>query len=287
MIRTPMTGLSLLRYGAFSQAALRREGVYRVNVVVGLLGLVLGLYVLHLVWTELCRANAAIAPAGITLPAMLTYMVIGQLALLVVQVDSTPLIREKVREGIIAYDLLRPVRFPLYLLADNLGSAAFRLLIALPAAALAALLLDVQLPPDAEHVLAFGLSLGLGFVIAFLLDFLANLTAFWTLETFGLQYMLRFAGFVLSGVFVPLWFFPDVWRPLVTAAQGAHQQLLESAALPFASIYGTPLSIFVGRLGGIELWSAVLIQVAWILLLAAAAGWAWTAAERRVVVQGG
>ena len=86
--------------------------------------------------------------------------------------------------------------------------------------------------------------------------------------------MLRFAGFVLSGVFVPLWFFPDVWRPLVTA-------------LPFASIYGTPLSIFVGRLGGIELWSAVLIQVAWILLLAAAAGWAWSAAERRVVVQGG
>jgi len=274
MIRTPTTGLSLLRYGAFSQAALRREGVYRVNVVVGLLGLVLGLYVLHLVWTELYRANAAIAPAGITLPAMLTYMVIGQLALLVVQVDSTPLIREKVREGIIAYDLLRPVRFPLYLFADNLGSAAFRLLIALPAAVLAALLLDVQLPPDGEHVLAFGLSLGLGFVIAFLLDFLANLTAFWTLETFGLQYMLRFAGFVLSGVFVPLWFFPDVWRPLVTA-------------LPFASIYGTPLSIFVGRLGGIELWSAVLIQVAWTLLLAAAAGWAWSAAERRVVVQGG
>ena len=274
MIRTPTTGLSLLRYGAFSQAALRREGVYRVNVVVGLLGLVLGLYVLHLVWTELYRANAAIAPAGITLPAMLTYMVIGQLALLVVQVDSTPLIREKVREGIIAYDLLRPVRFPLYLLADNLGSAAFRLLIALPAAVLAALLLDVQLPPDGEHVLAFGLSLGLGFVIAFLLDFLANLTAFGTLETFGVQYMLRFAGFVLSGVFVPLWFFPDVWRPLVTA-------------LPFASIYGTPLSIFVGRLGGIELWSAVLIQVAWTLLLAAAAGWAWSAAERRVVVQGG
>jgi len=274
MIRAPTTGLSLLRYGAFSQAALRREGVYRVNVVVGLLGLVLGLYVLHLVWTELYRANAAIAPAGITLPAMLTYMVIGQLALLVVQVDSTPLIREKVREGIIAYDLLRPVRFPLYLLADNLGSAAFRLLIALPAAVLAALLLDVQLPPDGEHVLGFGLSLGLGFVIAFLLDFLANLTAFWTLETFGLQYMLRFAGFVLSGVFVPLWFFPDVWRRLVTA-------------LPFASIYGTPLSIFVGRLGGIELWSAVLIQVAWTLLLAAAAGWAWSAAERRVVVQGG
>ena len=274
MIRSPTTGLSLFRYGAFSQAALRREGVYRVNVVVGLLGLVLGLYVLHLVWTELYRANAAIAPAGITLPAMLTYMVIGQLALLVVQVDSTPLIREKVREGIIAYDLLRPVRFPLYLLADNLGSAAFRLLIALPAAVLAALLLDVQLPPDGEHVLGFGLSLGLGFVIAFLLDFLANLTAFWTLETFGLQYMLRFAGFVLSGVFVPLWFFPDVWRPLVTA-------------LPFASIYGTPLSIFVGRLGGIELWSAMLIQVAWTLLLAAAAGWAWSAAERRVVVQGG
>ena len=66
MIRTPTTGLSSLRYGAFSQAALRREGVYRVNVVVGLLGLVLGLYVLHLVWTELYRANAAIAPAGIT-----------------------------------------------------------------------------------------------------------------------------------------------------------------------------------------------------------------------------
>lgn len=261
------------RYLALAVAALRRESVYRINVLVAVVGLVLRVYVLYLVWTELYRANAAVAPAGITLNSMLTYTIVGQLLLLGLQVDSAPLIREKVREGFIATDLIRPVRFPLYLLADNAGAAILRLCVALPAALFAGVLLRPTLP-SWPHAIAFGASVVLGFAVVFLLDLLANLTAFWTLETFGLQYMLRFAGFVLSGVFVPLWFFPDALRPVLFA-------------LPFASIQSTPLSIFVGRLDGVDVITALGVQIAWVALLSLVVARTWRAAERRITVQGG
>ena len=265
---------SPLRYMAYARAALGREMAYRFNVLVALAGFVASVYVLQYVWRELYRTNEAVAPGGIPLKDMLTYMVVGQLALIVMQSDTTGQIRDKVRQGTVAIDLMRPASFPLYMLADHLGAALFRGVLVLPALAVGVVLVGVQAPSSAPHAFAFAGSLALGFLVAFLLNFLANLAAFWTLETFGLQLTIQFAGLVLSGAVVPIWFFPP-WL-----ADVAH-------LLPFASVYGVPLSIYIGKLDGAALLWALALQAFWVALLTAALWLVWRAAERRVVVQGG
>ncbi len=263
-----------LRYLAYTRAALGREMAYRFNALVALAGFVTSVYVLQYVWRELYRTNEAVAPAGIALDDMLTYMVVGQMALIVGQADTTGQIRDKVRQGAVAIDLMRPASFPLYMLADHLGAALFRVLLVLPALAVGLALVDLQTPPTALHALSFVGSLALGFLVAFLLNFVVNMAAFWTLETFGLQLTIQFAGLVLSGAVVPIWFFPE-WLADV------------ARLLPFASVYGVPLSVYIGKLDGAALLWAMALQAFWVALLTAALWLVWRAAERRVVVQGG
>jgi ABC-2 type transport system permease protein len=117
-------------------------------------------------------------------------------------------------------------------------------------------------------------SFGLGYCVNFLLNFLMNSIAFWTLETFAVQMMVRWISDLLSGQIIPLIFFPGVWRQVMLG-------------LPFAAIYSTPLLIYVGTIGPQHYAAALLLQAVWLVVFAGAAAVMWHAAQRRVVVQGG
>jgi ABC-2 type transport system permease protein len=257
-----------------ARMAIARESAYRVNLLVALVGFGARVYVLRFVWTQLYRTNGAVAPSGVSLHSMLTYLVIGQVLLMILQTSSTEQIREKVREGSIAIDLIRPIAFPVYLVADNLGTVLYNALIAMPALIVSLLFIQVFPPPDMLHLVAFSVSVPLSFLVVFAVNCLANFTAFWTLETFGLQFALQFAALLLSGVIVPVFFLPPGF--------GAVAQYL-----PFAAMFSAPLSIFIGQVSGAALWATLGIQAGWATILLLVVALVWQAAKRRVIVQGG
>jgi len=229
------------------------------------------LYLMKMVWTALYRQNAG--PAGVPLHAVLTYTCVALLMSLVLEIDGTRAIREKVREGTIATDLMKPISLPLYFFSDGVGMTLLHAVLIVPALVLALLIVHVDVP--APPVLAaFALSFALGYLVNFVLNFLMNSVAFWTLETFAIQLMVRWASDLLSGQIVPLIFFPGVLERIVLA-------------LPFAAIYSTPLLIYLGTIPPSGYARAFALQLLWFAVFALL-GWAmWRAARRRVVVQGG
>ena len=135
------------------------------------------------------------------------------------------------------------------------------------------LLVRIDVPP--LHVLAaFALSFLLGYLVNFFLNFLMNCIAFWTLETFAMQLMVRWVSDLLSGQIVPLIFFPGILQKIVLA-------------LPFAAIYSTPLLIYLGRIPPSGYLAAFATQVGWCIAFALLSAVVWRAAQRRIVVQGG
>jgi ABC-2 type transport system permease protein len=226
---------------------------------------------LRMLWTALYAQNAA--PAGVPLHAILTYSAVALLMSLVLEVDGTRMIRDKIREGTIATDLMKPISLPLYFFSDGFGQTLFHGLLIVPALLLALLLVRVDVPSPAV-LAAFAASFALGYCVNFLLNFLMNSIAFWTLETFAIQMMVRWISDLLSGQIVPLIFFPGVWQQVMLG-------------LPFAAIYSTPLLIYVGTIGPQQYAAVLLLQVVWLVTFAGAAGLMWRAAQRRVVVQGG
>jgi ABC-2 type transport system permease protein len=261
----------LAPYLEFAKKAFSREATYRAEVFTNVGSLIVRVYLLRSVWTALYAHNAA--PPGIPLHAMLTYATVALLMSLVLEIDGTRIIREKIREGTIVTDLMKPISLPLYFFSDGFGQAALHALTILPSLLLALLLVHIDLPSPA----AFGfflISFAIGYLVNFLLNFLMNSVAFWTLETFSVQLIVRWISDLLSGQIIPLVLFP-----------GALQSVM--LALPFAAIYSTPLLIYIGTIEPQGYGRALASQVLWLVVFAALAILVWRAAQRRIVVQGG
>jgi ABC-2 type transport system permease protein len=144
----------------------------------------------------------------------------------------------------------------------------------LPALLIAFIFLGVQFPPNVGAGLMFVVSLLLGFLLLFHLNFLLGSLAIVALDIRHISWayfsVIRFLG----GQIVPLWLFP----PLVAAI---------AEVLPFKGTYYIPISIYIGRLTGMDAIRALEFQVVWLVALVLLSRLLWSWAHRRLVVQGG
>lgn len=233
--------------------------------------LVLRVYILRALWTALYAQNAA--PYNLPLHSMITYATIAMLMSLVLEVDGTRLIREKIREGTIATDLMKPISVPLYFFSDGIGQTLLHALLVIPSLFCALLLVHIDVAPPATFA-AFLLAFVVGYGVNFFLNFLMNCIAFWTLETFAAQLIVRWASDLLSGQIIPLTLFPGILGRIVFA-------------LPFAAIYSTPLLIYVGVIPPSQWAASIAAQIMWLVLFATLSSVVWRAASNRVIIQGG
>lgn len=263
--------MNIRAYVEFAKKAFAREATYRLEVFTEVGSLIVRVYLLRSIWTALYAQNAA--PMNLPLHSMITYATVALLMSLILEVDGTRLIREKLREGTIATDLMKPISVPLYFFSDGFGQTLLHALLVIPSVFFALLLVHIDVPR--WPVLAvFLLSFALGYLVNFFLNFLMNSVAFWTLETFAVQLIVRWVSDLLSGQIIPLTFFPGVLGRIVFA-------------LPFAAVYSTPLLIYVGLIPPAQFARYLLTQILWLAAFSLLSWFVWQAASRRVVIQGG
>lgn len=182
---------------------------------------------------------------------------------------------ERVRSGDIATDLQRPVDPQRAFFAQDVGRAGYQLLYrAAPQFLLGALLFEVTIPSEPPRWLAFAVSVCLAIVVSFAIRFIVNLASFWLLDYRGTYLMAIVVSHVLSGLIVPLSFFPGGVGDAVRA-------------LPFAAMLQAPIDIYVGAPLGGSIALVLSLQVMWAVLLLAAGQAILAAGTRKLVLQGG
>lgn len=258
-------------YVEFARKAFAREATYRMEVITEVGSVVLRIYILRSLWTALYAQN--LAPVNLPLHGMITYATVAMLMSLILEVDGTRLIREKIREGTIATDLMKPISVPLYFFSDGFGQTLLHALLVIPSLFCALLLVHIDVPPIGTFA-AFLLAFAVGYGVNFFVNFLMNCIAFWTLETFAAQLIVRWVSDLLSGQIIPLTLFPGIIGRIVFA-------------LPFAAIYSTPLLIYVGVIPPSQWLESIATQIAWLVLFAALSTLVWRAASTRIIIQGG
>jgi ABC-type uncharacterized transport system permease subunit len=258
-------------YLEFAKAAILREATYRFDVFTSLGSFVVRVYLLRMVWTALYAHN--VAPSDLPLHAIITYSTIALLMGLVLDIDQTRILHDKLHDGSIATDFMKPISVPLYLFSDGTGEVVFHAALMVPALLLALLFVHIDVP--APGVLAaFGASFLLGYFVGFFINFILNCIAFWTLEISAVQLILTWVTDLLGGGIIPLILFPLALQKVIFW-------------LPFAAMFSTPLLIYVGRIAPAGYGAALGLQVGWLVVLAAVATVIWRVGARRVVVQGG
>src|SRR5579872_6108405 len=133
--------------------------------------LVLRVYILRSLWTALYAQN--VAPVNLPLHGMITYATVAMLMSLILEVDGTRLIREKVREGTIATDLMKPISLPLYFFSDGIGQTLLHAVLVVPSLLFALLLVRIDVPNPATFA-AFVVAFLIGYCVNFFLNFLMN-----------------------------------------------------------------------------------------------------------------
>lgn len=265
--------MRLRAYPAFTATAFQSRLAYRNQVWSGVFGELVGTFAFIAVWTA-AFSNARTVD-GVTLPDMVTYVLIAGPLL---HWNTTPFIREvgeAIRTGNVTTFLLKPLHYPGLLLFNQLGNNAFeQVSITLPVIVIVALTVGVLPPASAAYGLLFLFYWAISWLMLFLIATIIGLLAFWVLTAFALDWFLRGIMAVASGAIVPLWFMPT---PLATVL----------GKLPFAWVSYYPSAVYLGKL---DLSSTLLhlgLGLAWLAILGLSLAWLWRRASRRLIVQGG
>jgi viologen exporter family transport system permease protein len=273
------------RFGALAAIGYRRYATYRqatfasltTNTMFGFLRS----YVLLAVLAAGATAGTQSAPAGATIagysgPQLLSFVWLGQGLIGVVMLWGWQDLAERIRTGDVVMDLLRPQHPVVTYLAQDLGRAAYAVLVRFaPPLVVGVIFFDLWLPQRVSTYLLGTISIALGVVVSFGCRFLVNACSYWLLDNNGPLLVWLLASGVLGGLYFPLRFLP---APAMWALW---------LGTPFPSILQAPLDVLTERDGVPGSWAILGIQVFWAVAVLCACVLVQRRAERKLVVQGG
>ncbi|HEY3320215.1 MAG TPA: ABC-2 family transporter protein [Planctomycetota bacterium] len=248
---------------------------HRVRYVLGVVNYMVYVTVNYYLWDALFAADPTRQKATWTLAQMQTYVAVNWVVRSAYYSNSDNIIAARINKGEITTDLLRPTSLLVQFYGSALGEVFFRtIFMAAPVLALALFFFNLQLPASPLHGVLFGYSVILAFHIFFAVNFMTGLCAVYTEKLQGFLWAKFMLLQFLSGLLLPLEFFPAPLRAVFDA-------------LPFKGMAYTPMSIYLGRLDGAALWRELALQTGWTIALMLLCSWHWMMVRRRLSSLGG
>lgn len=252
---------------------------YRVNFLArALFGFIPLLAMLYL-WRTIYEGKEAGAAVigGYTLAEMISYYLVVQI------VDSLTAVNEDdwaiasdIKDGLISQFLLKPVDYLWYRLCLFVsGRVTYVGVTCIP---LGLFILWFHqyflLPPSFAQLGWFAVSILLTALLQFFISYAMAMLAFWVLEVSTFIFILYAFEYLASGHLFPLDILPA----------GLQQAMFYT---PFPYQLYLPVSIYMGRTTGTEMWQGLGMQLLWVLLAYGAARLAWARGIRKYSAVGG
>lgn len=206
---------------------------------------------------------------------IVTYTWLGQCTLRLLPFGPDGDVRNLIRTGGVAYELVRPLDlYGLWYMRALAQMAAPALLRGIPMAVIAGAFFSMSAPASPEAALLWALSIACSVLLSAAITVLLSISLLWTIAGDGVSRMTIFTAWSFSGIVLPVQFFSEWMQPLINF-------------LPFRGIIDTPSRLYMGQLSGEQALLAIGHQLAWIVVLAAAGKLILAGSTRRIVVQGG
>jgi len=262
----------VIRYTFVLRTAARQQWVYRAELAMRAVQMVLFMGIFAALWTAAFGIGGRTEMAGYSLAEVVWYLAMTETITLSTSRVFIE-ISEAVKAGDVAYQLARPLSYPVYQAANSLGNSAPRFVLNLLTAAAVVLVATGQAAGSWVGLLAFLGMAGLALLLDALVAVLIGLLAFWIEEVTPAFWIYQKLLFTLGGLFLPLEMFPG-WLQRV------------ASWLPFQFITYAPARAFVAFDPAFVLRAAA-GQVAYVVALSTLVGLTWRRAQRRLVVHGG
>ena len=260
-------------YAAVLSANVRTLLQYRAAAVAGFTTQIFWGFIRVMIFEAFFRSSTAEQP--MTVDEVTTYVWLGQAFIALLPWNTDRELHNLIRSGHVGYELLRPVDlYNLWLARALAYRTAPTLLRAVPLLALALLFFGMDLPASPAAGAAFVVSMMGALLISSAFTTLINVTMMWTVSGQGTAIMAGIAVTFLTGMVVPIPFFPDWAQAIINV-------------LPFRGIVDTPYRIYLGHIPTSDVALHLGHQLAWAAGLVLIGRWVLSRGLRRLVMQGG
>jgi len=260
-------------YFAFSRIAFLQILAYRLRYFTGIATYMVNVTVYYFIWKALFHHGGEIQ--GFSFEQMITYVAIGWIIRTFYFNNIDREMANDIVQGHIAARLIRPVSYQWAMISQAAGESCFRLgMFTVPTALVILAIYPVRAPASLPFFAAFLVALFFSFSIFAGLNFMVGTCAVYLNSILGLIRAKYFLVEILSGLVIPVSFFPD---PMIKISNW----------LPFQYISYTPLLIYMGKLQGYDLCRTLFLELSWVVILLLLGHWLWFRAMRRITIQGG
>lgn len=251
---------------------------YRVNYLTRTLFSFIPLFAMLSLWRTIYANNSGAGQhSGYTQAQMIFYyMLVAVVDVLTAVNEDDWQIAADIREGNISQFLLKPIDYLWYRLCLFFsGRIAFISMAGIPLAVFIFCFRSYFVAPVSEAaMLVFPVSLVLTALLQFFISYAMAMLAFWFLEITTFIFILFAFEYLASGHLFPL----DVLPPGL-------KEVLFLTPFPYQLYF--PISIYMGKVTGSDLWHGLLMQFLWVLLAYAFARFMWARGIRKYSAFGG
>jgi ABC-2 type transport system permease protein len=254
-------------YLTVARAAVATQFQYRGPNYFYMVGMVVEPIVYLVVWSTVAHQQGG-SVGGITPGEFAAYYIVWTLVRNMNIVLTPYAWEERIREGRMSGELLRPIHPIHYDIAYFAGWKVPVIIMWLPVGALLVLLFRPTTDVRPLEVAVFAVAIWGAYLVRTMFMWVLGLLTFWTTRVGAIFEVWFTAELLLSGRLVPLSLMPG-W---VTAV---------GAFTPFPSSFGFPIDSLVGDLSDAELLRGLAFQVMWVAIGAVIVALTWRFAVRR------
>lgn len=276
----------LRKYKPFVRASAIDMMAYRFNILTWALVTVFEVACLIFLWLAVYQSSTGGIDSsinGFTYKEMIAYVVLTTIFGFVTFNDDTLwFINQDIRKGTIGNFLIKPISYRGKFIASNIGAFLMMSLVfgmPLYTCALGVLIGIGFLPVISiwDFIAHFGLFLiasALACLLNGAISYIFGVLCFYTSAAWGLNALKTTMISFLSGTLLPIAFFPNVFRDIVSY-------------MPFAGMSQNPVLILMMKYSYLECAKVILISLGWLILLEIIGKLLFNHAIKLVTVQGG
>lgn len=233
-----------------------RQLNFRMTILTYRIGEILEMIVLIAMWGSIYASSGGVAIKGFTLPEMITYVLIGNLFMMLTRNYIPQYVARDINDGRLSVALVKPIPYIKFVFINEFGRAGLTTIMSFVTQVIViAFFLDkIVINSDPLYLLLIIVMLLLAFVIEMLIGFMIGMVSFWTDEADStLSVMDRVKRF-FSGGYFPLSLLP---AGIATVA----------GFLPFAYSFYVPAQLYLKKMTIQEGMIGLAVQVGWIVIL--------------------
>lgn len=263
----------LKQYFAYTRLSILKGTAFRWQVI---WGFITGFFIIVFnifLWSSVYAHKPVIG--GMSLNEILTYFLLVQILSMITSNRIDREISREIEKGEILNRLIRPINIYIQGFFTHLGSVVWNILLSgLPILIVSSFMINVTLPQNIFMFFVFLLSILLGLLISYNINFLAGITSAWVRGSEGITHAKDFLIVICAGSILPLSFYPSILQNIFKY-------------LPFKFLIAVPLNIYLGKTNEADCYKLIVEGIVWILLLCVINAFLYKKAFMKVMVYGG